>query len=145
MKIKSNLIVLIIGIFLLGLLAGKYFLKSEKSIPKQEIDTDFSHQNKSKASHNPITSIPLKAIDTWHYIRLHHEAPEGYIGGRKFQNRERNLPIKNEQGNRITYFEWDVNPKTRGQNRGSERIVSEEYEKAWYTNDHYQSFTEIKE
>ena len=63
------------------------------------------------------------------------EPPPGYVGGRTFSNRERRLP-------RGSYREYDVNPKKSGRNRGTERIVIEQRTgKAYYTRDHYETFT----
>ena len=55
-----------------------------------------------------------------------------------------NLPAQDINRNNIQYQEWDVNPKVEGQNRGTERIITGSDGRAWYTEDHYQSFTEIK-
>lgn len=72
----------------------------------------------------------LKAIE-----ERYGEPPPGYVGGRSFQNRERKLP-------RGRYREYDVHPKVPGKNRGAERIVIEQRTgKAYYTHDHYNSFT----
>ena len=57
-------------------------------------------------------------------------------GGKKFGNREGNLPKD------TTYTEYDVNPYT-GKNRGAERLVKGANGKVYYTNDHYQTFTEL--
>jgi len=65
------------------------------------------------------------------------KAPPGYIGGRAFQNRERHLPPGR-------YREYDVNPKIRGRSRDAERIVIEQDTgKAYYTADHYLTFTPL--
>ena len=52
--------------------------------------------------------------------------PEGYKGGRSFQNHGgdgyQTLPKIDSKGNPITYKEWDVNPKIQGQNRGGRTI-----------------------
>jgi ribonuclease T1 len=69
--------------------------------------------------------------------RRHGEPPPGYVGGRRFENRERRLP-------RGVYREYDVHPKVPGQDRGPERIVIEQRTgKAWYTGDHYRSFVPL--
>ena len=47
-------------------------------------------------------------------------------------------------GNPITYKEYDVNPQQTGVNRGTERIVIGSDGKAYYTDDHYHTFTPIK-
>jgi guanyl-specific ribonuclease Sa len=68
---------------------------------------------------------------------------QGYVGGRTFQNREGRLPFYDGQGNRITYMEHDVYPIGTGPNRGAERIVIGNDGKAYFTNNHYDSFREI--
>ncbi len=51
------------------------------------------------------------------------------------------LPKTDTTGNPITYQEWDVNAFQKGVNRGKERIVTGSDGSAYYTNDHYISFT----
>jgi guanyl-specific ribonuclease Sa len=53
------------------------------------------------------------------------------------------LPKTDAKGNPITYREWDINPYKKGMNRGAERVVTGSDGKAYYTNDHYKTFTEI--
>lgn len=92
---------------------------------------------------NQANNIPPKVYKVLKYI-LENGAPmDGYVGGRDFQNRERILPTKDKTGNRIKYQEWDVNPKRYGQNRGTQRLITGSDGRAWYTDDHYKSFTEI--
>ena len=72
-------------------------------------------------------------------IRETGQPPAGYVGGRVWQNRERNLPLGGY------YHEYDINPKVKGKNRGPERLVIDETSgKAWYTPDHYRTFIAIK-
>lgn len=91
--------------------------------------------------------IPPEAMETLAYIRKHGEAPQGYVGGRRFGNYggngEQKLPTRDAHGKAITYQEWDIHPKVRGRNRGAERIVTGSDGRAWYTADHYSTFTEI--
>ena len=89
-------------------------------------------------------AIPPKVFKVLEYIKKNGVAMEGYVGGRNFQNRERHLDIKDALGKKIKYQEWDVNPKKQGKNRGTERIITGSDGSAWYTNDHYQTFVEIK-
>ncbi len=84
------------------------------------------------------SDIPNKVLEVLKYIRANNKAPDGYVGGRVFQNREGQLPAGEK------YQEWDVNLKVQGQNRGVERMVTSN-KKAYYTNDHYRSFTLIPE
>jgi ribonuclease T1 len=81
------------------------------------------------------TEVPQKARDVLAEIQKRNgEPPPGYVGGRTFANREHRLP-------RGKYREYDVNPKIRGKNRGTERIVIEQRtRKAYYSRDHYETF-----
>ena len=86
-----------------------------------------------------VAKDPLqKAKDLLEAIQQHEgKALPGYIGGRAFQNRERRLP-------RGHYREYDVNPQLRGRSRDAERIVIEQDTgKAYYTGDHYRTFTPL--
>ncbi len=99
---------------------------------------------KNQGGDNSNSEIPQKVYDVLKYIRANHHAMDGYVGARVFTNREKIVPQVDDQGNPIEYQEWDVNPKVEGQNRGTERILTGSDGHAWYTNDHYQSFKEIK-
>ncbi|MFO0775286.1 MAG: ribonuclease domain-containing protein [Nitrospiraceae bacterium] len=81
--------------------------------------------------------IPAKVLEVLEYVTSHEgRPPAGYVGGRSFENREQRLP-------RGRYREYDVNPKVPGQNRGAERLVIERSGKAFYTDDHYRTFTPV--
>ena len=90
------------------------------------------------------SSIPEKVYETLAYIKKNKRAPDGYVGGRHFGNFEHRLPEQDASGNSIDYKEYDVNPKTEGKTRGAQRLVIGNNGQAWYTNDHYKSFTEVK-
>lgn len=68
----------------------------------------------------------------------------GTQGGETWMNRDRTLPTQDASGKKITYQEWDVNPKRRGQTRDAERIVTGSDGTAWYTGDHYKTFTRMR-
>jgi ribonuclease T1 len=91
-------------------------------------------------TNNPIPAYALQVLE---YVRRNGEAPQGYVGGKEFQNREKRLPAKDGTGKRIRYSEWDVKPKVEGQNRGPERLVTGSDHSAWYTKDHYKNFLKI--
>jgi ribonuclease T1 len=93
---------------------------------------------------NKKSTIPQKAYEVLKYVKENGTAPDGYVGGRKFGNYEKKLPQKDENGRRINYQEWDVNPKRQGRNRGAERLVTSSNSKAYFTKNHYKSFIEIK-
>jgi len=81
-----------------------------------------------------------KAKDLLGAIQQHEgKALPGYIGGRVFQNRERQLPLGH-------YREYDVNPKIRGRSRDAKRIVIEQDTgRAYYTSNHYRTFIPLNE
>lgn len=90
-------------------------------------------------------SVPSKAKSVLNKIKANKGAPpKGYKGGRTFKNYDKTLPIKDSKGNPISYKEYDVNPFQKGVNRGAERIVRGSDGKAYYTSDHYKTFTLIE-
>lgn len=70
------------------------------------------------------------------------DAP-GTEGGRTFGNHEGRLPAS-AGGKKIRYREWDVNRKQSGRGRDAERIVTGDDGSAWYTGDHYETFTRMR-
>ncbi|WP_247611564.1 ribonuclease domain-containing protein [Gordonia paraffinivorans] len=68
----------------------------------------------------------------------------GTKGGLTFRNNEGLLPRADRTGRRITYQEWDVNPKAPNRGRDAERIVTGSDGSAWYTADHYRTFVKIR-
>lgn len=90
------------------------------------------------------SKTPAYVTEVLEYITEHKQAPEGYVGGRIFKNREGQLPKNAPSGTPLNYQEWDVHPKVEGQNRGAERIVTSSEGDAYFTEDHYKSFIKIK-
>ena len=92
--------------------------------------------------------IPREAWETLLYVRLHRQPPPGHVGGRRFGNfgrgGEQRLPVRTGRGSRIDYQEWDIHPRRPGRNRGAERLVTGSDGRAWYSADHYCSFTEMR-
>ena len=92
---------------------------------------------------SPIT-IPSAAWDVLKHISTHNGAPPtGYKGGKIFLNDGRDggqvLPDRG-----MPYRKYDIYPKgALSGGRGKERIVCGSDGSAWYTNDHYFSFTEM--
>ncbi|MFE4457512.1 ribonuclease domain-containing protein [Nocardia tengchongensis] len=68
----------------------------------------------------------------------------GTKGGDPWQNRDGSLARKDASGKAISYQEWDVNPKQRGQTRDAERIITGSDGSAYYTGDHYKTFTRMR-
>lgn len=150
---QKNVRWLLLGL-LIGLIAGIWIGKEFFAAPhlqKTETDVIVPAQppasvpvNADKPSAGTAYHIPQQAYKVLEYIRDHDAPVKGYVGGKKFSNREKLLPDRDGQGRAIHYREWDIYPKTEGHNRGAERIVTGSDGRAWYTGDHYQSFHEIK-
>ena len=139
-------VIALVAAFYLGRLSGNYAIVEKNNTSTTPAVNQTSQTVNSSGSATVVTAsqeiktgeVPEKALKVLQYVRANHSAPDGYVGGRVFQNREKLLP-QNEK-----YQEWDVNPKVEGQNRGAERLVTSE-KNAYYTQDHYRSFVKIQE
>ena len=93
-------------------------------------------------------TVPQNALDTLDHVDRTGTAPQGYKGGAPFLNDGRGggqiIPAADAQGNPMTYQEWDVNPTVPGVNRGAQRLVIGSDGSAYYTDDHYKTFTRIR-
>lgn len=125
-----------------ALLAVAWFVWHRQQQTQQTSQTP--RPNKTEATGTQHSNkAPAYVTDVLQFIRRNGHAPEGYVGGREFQNREKRLPAKDSEGKRIRYSEWDVQPKMKGQNRGPERLVTGSDHSAYYTQDHYKTFLKI--
>lgn len=133
--------------YLEGLKDGKAQNQSaqqEKNKPATN-DPNLNNPAKEQSTTTVVNAgVPQKAVLVLDFIRKNNKAPEGYVGGRHFGNYEHNLPERDAAGNKIDYQEWDIQPKVDGKNRGAQRLVTGSDGSAWYTPDHYSTFTEIK-
>lgn len=141
----------IIVSFILGW--GLSYVSHTKSIKIEDRRIEESNDGRQSISANSAevktsdldqNGVPAYALETLEYILEHDEAPDGYVGGRTFQNREGLLPKSNSSGKKYQYREWDVHAKVEGQNRGAERLVTSNEQDAYFTSDHYRSFKKIK-
>ena len=150
-KIPQLILGIIIGFFLGFIVAKRFFVSNTSpiinpiTVPTQQGTKPTANtptQNIHESSNTG--SIPPKAFVVLKYILANGHAMDGYVGGRVFTNRERVVPTQDAKGNNIDYHEWDVNPHLEGVNRGTERILTGSDGRSWYTNDHYQTFAEMK-
>ena len=148
-KNYRQLIIGIVGLVVAALIYRQLFVATpfqsssiSTTIPSALPDKTATNRGLNKKEKKSV--IPQKVYNVLQYIRANHHAMEGYVGGRVFTNREKIVPNADAHGDLIYYKEWDVNPRMQGQNRGSERILTGSDGKAWYTNNHYQTFIEIK-
>jgi ribonuclease T1 len=132
--------------FILGLCVSHFYHnKSVTIVDKRIVSSEPTIETPLAASINEThTQIPDYALETLEYIREHHEAPAGFVGGRLFQNRENQLPKSDDKGAKINYQEWDVHPKDQGHNRGAERLITSSLGEAYFTSNHYSSFQKIQ-
>lgn len=133
---------LFIFLFISQILFGCRQTQKTEQTYKAPEQTAVSEAKTSVKPDNQLV-IPSKVYEVLKYIRENGIAPDGYVGGRKFGNFENLLPKKDENGRRINYQEWDVNPKYQGRNRGAERLITGSDGKAYFTKNHYKSFVEI--
>jgi guanyl-specific ribonuclease Sa len=85
---------------------------------------------------------PENAWNTFDQVETSGSPLAGYKGGGSFANDGRaGSQILPSEG--APYREWDVNPNVQGVDRGGERIVTGSNGTAYYTSNHYQSFTQF--
>ena len=94
-------------------------------------------------------NVPQNAKDAADYAAKNGDAPQpGYRGGGDFRNDGRgggqNLPKLDGDRNPISYKEYDINPYQPGVNRGTELVVTGTDGSAYYTPDHYSTFTKFR-
>ena len=116
----------------------------DQTSPKAKKKKGNRQNDNASVMPNATNGIPQKVYKVLEYVRANNDAMPGYVGGRNFQNRERQLETNDASGKKIKYQEWDVNPKRNGVNRGTERLITGSDGRAWFTNNHYASFTEVR-
>jgi ribonuclease T1 len=128
-------------LLMLLVLAGIFiYLSAQRKGQAPGVQTSSEHSTSTQSG----GKAPAYALEVLQFIDQYDSAPDGYVGGRNFENREKRLPEKNADGGRIRYREWDVHPKQNGQNRGPERLVTGSDKSAWFTPNHYRSFVKIR-
>lgn len=131
---KKNLFILLTSIFLLlAFFVYKNYSQSQSAIAQEVKDTRRTEKD-----------IPNEVYIVLDYVRTHHQAMKGYVGGREFKNREKKLPIFDSNHIKIEYQEWDIYPKINRVNRGTHRLITGNDYSAYYTNDHYNTFKKIE-
>jgi guanyl-specific ribonuclease Sa len=92
--------------------------------------------------------VPAKVAAVLKHIDETGKPLKDYEGGRTFlnlgKNGEESLPRRDSRGKAISYHEWDVNPHIPGRNRGTERLITGSDGSAYYTADHYKTYTKIR-
>ncbi len=93
-------------------------------------------------------SVRSKALYVLSVLDATGRSPSGYVGGRQFMNDGRGgtsaLPRQDGSGRTVTYHEYDVNPKVNGVDRGPERLVVGSDRSAYWTDDHYVTWSRLR-
>jgi len=92
--------------------------------------------------------VPSNAKDVLRKILENQgRPPQGFRGGGRFENDGRGggeiLPQTDASGRPISYQEYDISASQPGVNRGAERLVLGSDGSAYYTGNHYLTFTPI--
>lgn len=119
---------------------NKYHQAQQHKVILTPVPTHSSKPDTPSDKKKYNASIPNYVIEVYEYVTTHDEAPDGYVGGRIFQNREKKLPKSTPDNQKIKYQEWDVFPHLKGKNRGAERLITGSNRTAYYTKDHYKNF-----
>lgn len=137
-------IVLLLSVFIAFLACRETPRGNSRETPKyqQSATNERLTSSVSQRKGIPNGSTPEKVYEVLRYVKANGQAMNGYVGGRRFGNYEKRLPMK-EDGRKIQYQEWDVNPKRQGKNRGVQRLITGSNGKAYYTEDHYDTFVEV--
>ena len=117
--------------------------RNEQNTPSETAKGNRKTDKNAPPNASTDSRIPAKVYRVLEYVRQNNAPMNGYVGGRNFGNFERRLPQKGSDGRKLKFQEWDVNPKKSGKNRGVERLITASNGQAWFTNDHYATFTEI--
>ncbi|WP_280261778.1 ribonuclease domain-containing protein [Nocardia wallacei] len=151
-RIRTLLVLggLILAVVVAGVLALRGGTDSGSAVAKSGTVSATAKAGNTSAA--PVTSrapgVPDRAYQTLQEIDAGRwpdsAGSPGTKGGDQWMNREGTLAKTDASGKTITYKEWDVNPKKRGQTRDAERIVTGSDGSAYYTGDHYKTFTRMR-
>jgi ribonuclease T1 len=114
---------------------------------ESESEPEGEPEGEPEVEPTPAASVPQEAQNALNEIDKGQWPPQDIQGGGTFQNDGRGggevLPREEPNGTQITYQEWDVNPA--GPNgRDAIRIVTGSDGSAYYTDNHYNTFTKIR-
>ena len=142
---KNKISIFLFGLILILGLSLLFYLKSDftKKDTSQEVNVPQTTASTLPNGDQPVASgqsnsnpaVPDHVIVILKHIEKYQKAPEQYVGGRIFQNREKKLKLRDNRGGKIIYKEWDVHPKIKGKNRGAERLITGSDQSAYFTKD----------
>ena len=125
---------------------------TEETLSNDEIDdslSDVSTVDETNIQEVKLSELPDNVQESYRkyesnaWTGPHEDATPGTRGGLEWKNKDGDLPENDENGEPVTYKEYDVNDKEPGSNRDAERFVRDNNENVYYTNDHYESFRVI--
>lgn len=135
MKFVRMVLLIVLGIFILYVkltTSGTGGTGGQATTPSTSAVAPAS-ASLSATSSDADSQIPDKAVHVLQIVRQTGQPPDGYVGGRVFDNREGRLASGGD------YREFDVDPHN-GQRNAERLIVEWNTKKAWYTGDHYKTF-----
>lgn len=140
----------VLGLLAIALgVAGVLALRSASTpMPIKEAATAQVQEVRTGPSTQRIYVVPERA---WQALRLIDagtwpgpaSAP-GPPSGETWHNRAGQLAPVDQTGTPITYREWDVDPEQESPDRDADRIVTGSDRSAWYSGDHYRTFTRMR-
>lgn len=106
-------------------------------------DTDQPGEEAKPIPHKDLSELPQNVQDAFDkYDKAGWKGSvsgqtDGTRAGREYKNKDGQLPLKDSDGNGISYREWDVNNKQTGDGRDKERFVTGSDDSVYYTDSHY--------
>ena len=145
--IAGIIIVLLLYYFLSS--SGLFSNSKEADIDPPTAGETQSAPEQSDESSDILASLPQNVQDSFADYEANSwefktDKTKGTKDGSHFQNREGNLREKDEDGNEISYREYDVNNKKEGHGRDAQRFITGDDGSVYYTGDHYDTFTRIR-
>ena len=97
-KYSQLIIGLLLGL-LVGIFCGKMMFSNHQNVSSiansnsnnSVSEKPISTNNSSANNYSENEEIPEKVYKVLKYIQENHQAPDGYVGGREFKNRENQL------------------------------------------------------
>ncbi len=118
---------------------------TNKNADRTDVDTEIPTKDISDMPENVQHSYEEYESAGWPNIPKLPEQTLGTHASGTWQNRNGDLPRTTSDGTPITYREHDVNNKSPGSTRDAQRFVTGSDGSVYYTDDHYSTFTKLKQ
>ena len=118
---------------------------ANKNADRTDVDTEIPTKDISDMPENVQHSYEQYESAGWPNVPKLPEQTLGTHASGTWQNRNGDLPRTTSDGTPITYREHDVNNKNPGSTRDAQRFVTGSDGSVYYTDDHYSTFTKLKQ